>query len=768
MRWGAFVSLLLVLGCSADWYRKDADAETYSTLAEKVNDARWKVPVRAIEPDYRSRLFDPNNPDCPPMPPDDPAANEYMRCANGMRGWKHWYDNGALSSVENQTWESALQYSPDGVLKLNREEAVRVALMHSREYQTRVEQLYLTALGLTLNRFEFAVQWFARSSLDYTHAGSSSFPSESNTLGLSNGFGFNKAFAAGGQFAVNLLNSFTWEYVGKTNSVSSGISMSFLQPFLRGFGRHVRMEGLTQGERSLLYDVRNFARFRKQFALNISTNEYLAILLQAQQIRNQELNIKSQEQNYQLQSALRLTGSISSVEEDQAFSQYVSALAAVQQSKANLENSLDRYKITLGLPPRIKVRLDLDLLKPFELVAPELENFKEEVEKFQIEIRKHDYKEAGNQLSSDWQEMEKLRGQVGKYQELVKKEFATLDGKLKKTNKSGRDDISEEESKRTKESLTKINELLETIEKEVPDLKEKLAKEAALPLNTEDARKTSWTVMQSRMRELSNIVGGLYVLQTQIRVNLIELQPLELEEALGIQEALENRLDLMNGRAGVVDSWRQVYIAENRLKGVLNVVADANINTAPDASNPFDFSAQASRYRVGVQFEGPLNRQAERNAYRQTQIQFQQRRREFMLQEDEIVISIRTGLRNLEAQRRNFTLTKSALIASAKAVEAGQFNVLLETQGVARSDSLTLLNNYQNLLNQKNTLISSWVAYEQTRLQLLLNLERLQVDDTGVLVDESNNVGNRTEPAKPVQPGGGNGPQAQPLPPQIR
>ncbi len=42
-----------------------------------------------------------------------------------------------------------------------------------------------------------------------------------------------------------------------------------MQPFLRGGGRAVTLEPLTQAERNLVYQVRSFAKFRQEFLVAI-------------------------------------------------------------------------------------------------------------------------------------------------------------------------------------------------------------------------------------------------------------------------------------------------------------------------------------------------------------------------------------------------------------------------------------------------------------------------------------------------------------------
>src|SRR5207249_5842401 len=113
------------------------------------------------------------------------------------------------------------------------------------------------------------------------------------------------------------------------------------------------------------------------------------------------------------------------------------------------------------------------------------------------------------------------------------------------------------------------------------------------------------------------------------------------------------RLDLMNQRARVVDAWRQITVTANALKASLDIVFNANIATPPGGANPVDFRASASSYRVGFQFDSPVNRKAERNAYRASFVNDEQARRAFMALDDQIQQDVRRDVRQLETDRLN-------------------------------------------------------------------------------------------------------------------
>src|SRR5580704_9723443 len=122
----AIVMALVVLatGCTRAHYRTQADRDSYQAIEERNNCPAWQLPRIDIDPAPQSRIFDPYNPDRPPMPPDDPAADRYMVRADGMHGWKHWHDNGDAPSVEPPGWRAALPLDETGTLVLTPDRAV--------------------------------------------------------------------------------------------------------------------------------------------------------------------------------------------------------------------------------------------------------------------------------------------------------------------------------------------------------------------------------------------------------------------------------------------------------------------------------------------------------------------------------------------------------------------------------------------------------------------------------------------------------------------
>ncbi|MFL5245807.1 MAG: TolC family protein [Gemmataceae bacterium] len=725
---GVVVVLALIacsIGCTRAYYRRQADEETYGAIAERTDDPQWPVGNIGIDAPPESRLYDPFDPNRPPMPPDDPAAQRYMIRADGHRGSLHWHDDGDADYIESPLWREFLKVNKDGRVVLTPESSVELGLLDSREYQTALENLYSSALLLTLNRFEFALHWFAINDTVFTQSGSSA--TEINTLTTSSNAGFTKAFTGGGQLLVEFANSFVFTFSGVNHTfVNSNIIINFIQPLLRGAGRKFRMETLTQGERNVLYAVRDFARFRKQFAVNITTrgmSGFLTLLLQVQNIRNLEQNLLSQEKNYKLHELLRQVNVVTAIQRDQAFQSYQQSKLALLQVKIAYETSLDTFKTTLGLPPNMPVEIDDSLLAPFQLNEPALEKLQGEIETFFGEYRELDRAPELAKLRDGFTRLRQFHARTVKMVADVQKELARWKEQVDE-NKQTTPEADQERAnyKRLSDQIPDLQRELKELRRDIDDSAAKL---------TEAGRKEGWESLQIRSRKQNAALTQLLVVQTQIRVSLIKLKPTQYEEDKATNYAFSHRLDLMNQRGRVVDAWRQIAVAANLLRPGLNLTVNANVSTPPGGDSIFDFRSSSSSYSAGVAFDSPLNRKVEENNYRTSQINYQQARRNFMALEDQISAAIRFDLRSLQTEQVNFEIARQSLISAAQQVEAAEYRLLQSANAADTTITLDNLRALDDLLRAKTTLISSWINYRTDRVQLFLDMEALQLDDRG-------------------------------------
>lgn len=329
--------------------------------------------------------------------------------------------SGILVPTIPQLDEAAAAGLPPGAkyYKVNMQQAFTLALINSRYYQVQLEALYSSALSVTLQRFAFQPQFYAGLSPQVSPLGAG-FPA----LNPANVFNYQTRYAPGGQFSTlqlgevagvgKLLNSGGRLLAGFANqvvfnlvgsrpfqpTVQSSLPLTFVQPLLRGGGRAVTLEALTLVERSLLYQVRSFARFRQEFIVSVliagsvqnlgstfalagfssagNTDPvvgFIPVVLNAAQIEIDKRNVATLEQIVNLYQQL-IDGEASGLTQlqvDQAQNSLINGRRQLAQDILTYRNSLDSFKMQMGLPTDTPLTVDLGLYQPFKDVYTELD-----------------------------------------------------------------------------------------------------------------------------------------------------------------------------------------------------------------------------------------------------------------------------------------------------------------------------------------------------------------------------------------------------------
>src|SRR5688572_17307643 len=133
------VSLIVApFGCTRRHYRLQADREVDCIIDNKATAVGSNPSQFDINVDPRSRMYDANNPDCPPMPPDDPVSHQLMNCVDCKPGSPCWKHMGKTPYADNPTWENYLPRDAEGNVVLDLTGAVQLALLESPEYQEQL------------------------------------------------------------------------------------------------------------------------------------------------------------------------------------------------------------------------------------------------------------------------------------------------------------------------------------------------------------------------------------------------------------------------------------------------------------------------------------------------------------------------------------------------------------------------------------------------------------------------------------------------------
>jgi hypothetical protein len=312
--------------------------------------------------------------------------------------------------------------------RLRLDQAVQLGILNAREFQDRREDVYLAALPVTLQRFNLAALGFFTEQAIYNSAGK--LAGNTSGWGLNTTGGVSKLFPTGASLMVQLANQVVIDFGnGKPALALSNLGLSLSQPFLQGGGYAVTLEPLTQAERSLLYAMRSYYRFRKIFYVSVvtgggltnnpyglaglSTNlgrgvgqnltsptvGFLALLQSGAIVMNQKKNVETLERFLRQYEAFREGGQLSDLQvgllEIQLRNSQVTLLGSTGTTGApgsirGYLDALDNFKLQLGLPLTVGLDLDTSPLRPIQNQLAKYEGIYADVRQAEAEAHKFD------------------------------------------------------------------------------------------------------------------------------------------------------------------------------------------------------------------------------------------------------------------------------------------------------------------------------------------------------------------------------------------
>ena len=365
-------------GCSPAWYKANADRQVYPIVrdrelksleyAPEVVAAATVPPQRAkadfdilpttvipppqpppLEPDVLKLKVLPLGPDAVDLRPDAPESTQF--------------DLSTGEGAVRRSTRDALVYGPpvalDDVLRLGLFDAIKFAVGHSRPYRDRMEDVYLTALGVTLQRHLFRPRPYAN--LTSTVNGARRDPGFNAALTTVANAGVRQQLPYGGEIVAGALVNFVDVLRGNlADGENAQLALSATIPLLRGAG-WVNLEPLIQQERALVYAVRDFESFRRNFAVDVASG-YFSILTRQQAIRNRYLRFRNAQDLLARTEALFAAGRINALQVQRAVTQLLDAENGLNETQASYEDSLDNFKIQLGL----------NVQRPLEIVGEQV------------------------------------------------------------------------------------------------------------------------------------------------------------------------------------------------------------------------------------------------------------------------------------------------------------------------------------------------------------------------------------------------------------
>jgi len=241
-------------------------------------------------------------------------------------------------------------------LVLSLVDALQIGARNSREYQSAKEAVFTTALDLDLSRAEFRNSYSSLLSSLFTgdNTGDETEEKVENSFSLGVAKKFKTGATLSAKLGLDLVKLLTMD---KSSTFGISADATVIIPLLKGAGRDIAREPLTQAERNLIYAIWNFELFKESFVIQI-VDEYLSILEQAKQIQNAEENYRNISAARQRIQSLAEAGRVPETQVNQAMQDELTASNRVIAAKQAFEQRLDTFKQTLGLPVDARIRLD--------------------------------------------------------------------------------------------------------------------------------------------------------------------------------------------------------------------------------------------------------------------------------------------------------------------------------------------------------------------------------------------------------------------------
>lgn len=305
-------AMAMAAGCTTSYHREKADREMYDLLGEAERSVFGEKTDFSIDTRFSNRL------------PDEWTPDEI---------------------VDERLGETRLE--------LSLQDALSLAIQQSREYQARKENLYFAALEFSRERHEFAPRFFAETEVSLERQGDGERVGRVNSQA-----GVNQVLASGARIGLTVTNDLLQFFTGDPRrSATSAISINLVQPLLRGAGASIVAENLTQAERDVIYEIRDFSLFQQTFAVDIAAGYYRILQLQ-DAVRNeynsyQNLTVARQRADAWAESERLAEFQANQVRQDElrARNRYVLAVERYL-------NALDGFKIDLGIPVGARLVLD--------------------------------------------------------------------------------------------------------------------------------------------------------------------------------------------------------------------------------------------------------------------------------------------------------------------------------------------------------------------------------------------------------------------------
>ncbi len=229
--------------------------------------------------------------------------------------------------------------------------ALETALANNNTMQTYRESVRTTALSLEAVRRGYGPQWMASMAAVQRESGITldDFRTTNQNTSITQTLGVSQILPFGGDLSLGLTGGYN-----QNNDVDGifapRLSISLAQPLLRGAGRDLQQEPLTQAKRKLLYSLRNYRTQSETFAISI-IGDFLGIQLLEQKIGNLKEKSDAYEKLLKRSKAFYDLGEETRLEVLRVTQEGFLVQQDILNQDLECRNRRALFEINLGLPP---------------------------------------------------------------------------------------------------------------------------------------------------------------------------------------------------------------------------------------------------------------------------------------------------------------------------------------------------------------------------------------------------------------------------------
>jgi hypothetical protein len=365
--------------------------------------------------------------------------------------------------------------------------------------------------------------------------------------------------------------------------------------------------------------------------------------------------------------------------------------ASLLVERNRYEAMLDRYKVTLGLPPDLPVRIEDPLLEPFNLIDARLMAAQTVVNELltlvrddkihpTVPVRRYDDLKAVRKLC--WSQFAMVEGDVRKFEQALPDRIASL---------------------------------------------QSLASRPQIAAGQIDLQIFSVGLVKERLANLRSALDWLKGMMTRTFSQIDSVEKIR-------QAAADNHKVMSHeARRMLRDLLTELY---DELVVLSLIQARARLDTTGLTSINLEFQEALEIARANRQDWGEVRAQLAENLANETESGFSRSWQQSCVIGDDIQLRLRRILRNIREDQIKFEVRRAAVFVSLIRIDLTRIGLTKPSGAGGRpTTARDVQEALRMLLQVQNDFLATWVDYESLRVDLDLELGIIELDECGMWID---------------------------------